>query len=222
MMYHALPIRWTSFRGAKATDVLNGLVTNDVATLAVGGAQLAAALSPKGKLVCDMYIVRLADDVLLTGVLESAADAWFALVRKYVNPRLCTVTDESSAYRTLVVFGEQAGRIMPQLRDEVSRGDLTLDLIAAPLVSSPLPGVAAASLLLVHAHGEGRLLARLADHGVAAGTADGWQTARVEAGLPLFGVDMDENTIPQEANLDALGAISFTKGCYTGQETVAR
>jgi folate-binding protein YgfZ len=44
----------------------------------------------------------------------------------------------------------------------------------------------------------------------------------VEAGLPRFGLDMDGETIPQEANLDQLGAISFNKGCYTGQEVVAR
>jgi folate-binding protein YgfZ len=46
--------------------------------------------------------------------------------------------------------------------------------------------------------------------------------ARVEAGYPEWGLDVDDSTIPQEANLDALGAISYTKGCYTGQEVVAR
>jgi tRNA-modifying protein YgfZ len=49
-----------------------------------------------------------------------------------------------------------------------------------------------------------------------------WEVARVEAGRPEWGVDMDESTIPQEANLERLDAISFTKGCYTGQEVVAR
>ena len=58
--------------------------------------------------------------------------------------------------------------------------------------------------------------------GIPQGTEQLWEIVRVEAGRPAIGVDMDENTIPQEANLDALGAISFSKGCYTGQETVAR
>ena len=53
-------------------------------------------------------------------------------------------------------------------------------------------------------------------------TREVWNVARVEGGRPAFGIDMDENTLPQEANLDTLGAISFEKGCYTGQETVAR
>jgi folate-binding protein YgfZ len=49
-----------------------------------------------------------------------------------------------------------------------------------------------------------------------------WDIARVEAGRPEWGIDIDEATIPQEANFDELHAISYTKGCYTGQETVAR
>ena len=56
---------------------------------------------------------------------------------------------------------------------------------------------------------------------VPAGLA-AWEIARVEAGRPEWGIDIDENTIPQEANLDELDAISYTKGCYIGQEVVAR
>jgi len=63
---------------------------------------------------------------------------------------------------------------------------------------------------------------RLADAPFLQGSGAVWNVARIEAGRPVIGVDMDENTIPQEANLDTLEAISFTKGCYTGQETVAR
>src|SRR5919198_1368539 len=54
------------------------------------------------------------------------------------------------------------------------------------------------------------------------GGLDTWEIARVEAGRPEWGVDIDESTLPQEANLEELHAISYTKGCYTGQETVAR
>jgi folate-binding Fe-S cluster repair protein YgfZ len=53
--------------------------------------------------------------------------------------------------------------------------------------------------------------------GVAAGGEAAYTAARVEAGYPEWGLDVDETTIPQEANLDALGAISYTKGCYTAR-----
>ena len=74
-----------------------------------------------------------------------------------------------------------------------------------------LPGAAASALK-----------AALATAGVAAGGTDTWEIARVESGRPQWGADMDDSTLPQEANLDELGAISYTKGCYIGQETVAR
>jgi folate-binding protein YgfZ len=54
------------------------------------------------------------------------------------------------------------------------------------------------------------------------GGLETWEIARVEAGRPELGVDIDESTLPQEANLEELHAVSYTKGCYTGQETVAR
>jgi folate-binding protein YgfZ len=58
--------------------------------------------------------------------------------------------------------------------------------------------------------------------GVAPGSNETWETARIETGRPKWGTDMDDSTLPQEANFDELGAISYTKGCYIGQETVAR
>src|SRR6185503_18691450 len=63
--------------------------------------------------------------------------------------------------------------------------------------------------------------AALASGAVPAGL-DAWEIARIEAGRPEWGIDIDDATIPQEANLDDLHAISYTKGCYVGQEVVAR
>lgn len=63
---------------------------------------------------------------------------------------------------------------------------------------------------------------RLLAEGAIPGSQNTWDVARIEAGRPEWGVDMNDATIPQEANFDALEAISYTKGCYTGQETVAR
>jgi folate-binding protein YgfZ len=207
------PIRWSRFHGAKTGDVLNGLITNDVATMPVGDTIMAAALSPKGKLVCDMLVLRVDDDSFLTGVIDTAADAWLALVRKYVNPRLSKVTDESSTMRTVVLLGPSAADIVKALEGAPE---------IAHAARLQLPGDAVGYLLLTSTDGAESLRPLLEAAGALAGSSDLWNVARIEAGIPLFGVDMDENTIPQEANLDKLGAISFTKGCYTGQETVAR
>ncbi|HEY6089153.1 MAG TPA: hypothetical protein VD771_05145, partial [Gemmatimonadaceae bacterium] len=66
------------------------------------------------------------------------------------------------------------------------------------------------------------LKAALIRAGASAGSAETWEITRIENGRPQWGADMDDSTLPQEANLDELGAISYTKGCYIGQETVAR
>jgi folate-binding protein YgfZ len=68
----------------------------------------------------------------------------------------------------------------------------------------------------------GAIWQRLTAGGATPGGLLAWEIARVENGRPEWGVDIDETTIPQEANLEELHAISFTKGCYTGQEVVAR
>jgi folate-binding protein YgfZ len=63
---------------------------------------------------------------------------------------------------------------------------------------------------------------RAVEAGATPAGLEAWEIARVEAGRPEWGLDIDDSTIPQEANFDELHAISYTKGCYVGQETVAR
>jgi folate-binding protein YgfZ len=76
--------------------------------------------------------------------------------------------------------------------------------------------------IFVPSEAVGVLKTRLHAAGVSEGSRETWEIARVESGRPQWGTDMDDSTIPQEANFDELGAISYTKGCYIGQETVAR
>jgi folate-binding protein YgfZ len=76
--------------------------------------------------------------------------------------------------------------------------------------------------LIVPAEAFERFWTRAVEAGATPAGLEAWDIARVEAGRPEWGIDMDDNTIPQEANFDALHAISYTKGCYVGQETVAR
>src|SRR5438034_4995514 len=83
------------FAGAKAAEVLTGLVTNDVSTLTPGQGQYAAALTAKGKLIADLRILAT-ESGFLTDVSPRARDGWVSMVTKYVNPRLAKYTDESA------------------------------------------------------------------------------------------------------------------------------
>lgn len=233
---------WSSIEGPKAMEALNGLVTNDVSQLAVGMGQHAVALTPKGKVVCDLYILRTTEERFMLTVLRHCAPAWLELARKYINPRLAKVHDESTQWATWMLYGAHAPRAVAvlcggshaadDLAEPVERGlaewpawshglrnigPASVRIFRAPVLGA-LPGFVIVADARDAEFVQARLEASTSRHASRAV----WDVARIEAGRPAFGLDMDESTIPQEANLDTLGAISFTKGCYTGQETVAR
>lgn len=216
--------------GARAVEMLNGLVTNDVTALEPGHGCYAAALTPKGKILADLRIFREADALLIDSPARASA-AWLSVVRKYVNPRVAPHRDEAATLRAFGVYGPLAHHVVAAVTG------------GSPTAFGMLPHYAHATALL----GEDTIVvARVPDagtegfvvyvpseqfdaawkqaiaaHATPAGVA-AWDVARVEAGYPEWGVDIDDTTIPQEANFDELHAISYTKGCYTGQEVVAR
>ncbi len=180
----------------------------------------------------------LAGAALLVDVPQRAAAGWETLVRKYVNPRVAPYRRESAGLRAFGVYGVRA-------RDAIATAFGVPPSALAPLppyaharVEGVTSGAAGSALLLTRVPdlgldgfeivvaadafdaAWGRVLA--ADAGVMAGGQRAYDVARIEAGRPEWGIDVDDTTLPQEANLDELHAISYTKGCYTGQEVVAR
>lgn len=222
------------FTGAKAADALTGLVTNNVLALAVGGGQYAAALTAKGRVVADLRIARLSDERFLTTCNAAAWPGWRDVVRKFVNPRLARYAEASwhtvslhgpaagSAMQSLLrALGVSAPPEMPQLAYESAL--VPQDAGELLLVGSPALGdVPGFDLLVPESLWAAVETAINADAALPFGGAALWEVVRVESGRGEWGRDMDEVTIPQEANLQLLNAISFDKGCYTGQETVAR
>lgn len=218
------------FTGEKTADVLTGLVTNDVTSLLTGQGQYAAALTAKGKIVADLRIMRLTDS-FLTDVSPRAREGWFGIVRKYVNPRLAKYTDESATLQSIGVFGAQARHVVEQMTGighsalglllPYAHASVVVDGGLMIVMQSPELGVEGYELLFPAERYQSVWDAALAARATPGGLAV-WEVARVEAGRPEWGIDMDESTIAQEANLEQFNAISFTKGCYTGQEVVAR
>lgn len=214
--------------GAKAGEVITGLVTNDVLSLPVLGGQYAAALTPKSRVVADLRIVRLEPETYLLSADEACFDGWFGIVKKFVNPRLAAYALDP---RTSVgVYGAGAdallrvlvtGDVLPGDAPYAARGATIADAPVVLVRSPALGDVPGVEVLVEEAHAQ-QVLAAVQGAGGVVGSRALWEVARIEALRPRCGVDMDETTLPQEANLDALGAISFSKGCYTGQETVAR
>jgi tRNA-modifying protein YgfZ len=227
---HRLRMRFT---GDVAPATLAGLVTNDVESLEPGQGQYAAALTPKGKILADVRIFRLEGSLLVdTGV--RAGEAWTSMVRKYVNPRLAKYGDESASLCDIGIYGPQARHVIARMTGANATALGVLPMYAHVTVRLEGPGSHEVVIARVPELGvegfelfapvaanewlwEQALGAECTPMGLAA-----WEIARVEAGRPEWGLDLDDNTIPQEANFDDLHAISYTKGCYTGQEVVAR
>ncbi|MHB1297250.1 MAG: CAF17-like 4Fe-4S cluster assembly/insertion protein YgfZ [Gemmatimonadaceae bacterium] len=219
-----------SLTGDKAKEALGGLLTNDVASLTKGAGQRAAALTPKGRVIALVRVFDRGDDLLVDA--DAAAGAGFiAMIRKFVNPRLARHTELTAATGCLGVYGPEAAR---QLAPLLGTGVETLAEL--PPMGSITVGSTDDAMLVVRSTDLGvpgydciaavdrisRLDDQLGAAGIARADATVATVARMEAGRPKWGVEMDDETIPQEANLDAFGAISFNKGCYTGQEVVAR
>ena len=219
------------FAGRQPAMTLTGLVTNDVVALRPGEGQFAGALTPKGKVIADVRVFALADGFLVD-TSAAAGPGFAAMLKKYVNPRLAKFVDLSAETATIGVFGPEAAvvatlcgvernaaaALAPFAHLDGMRGGSPCRLVRIPDL-----GVDGFDVMLPAAEAPA-LVASLRDTGVAALDAATIDILRVEAGRPAWGVDMDEGTLAQEAALDAphLAAISFTKGCYTGQETVAR
>ena len=216
--------------GPKAAELLTGMVTNDVFALVPGEGQYAAALTPKGKIVADLRIFAL-EDALLVDTSAAAAPGWKDMVRKYVNPRVAPYHDVTSELSDLGVFGRASRSIVSRVMDLDDK-----DLTALPPYGNIVRPFAEATVIIarvpemdldgfeifIPAGAADSLKHSFLAAGVSPGGRDTWEIARIESGRPQWGADMDDQTLPQEANFDELGAISYTKGCYIGQETVAR
>jgi len=218
------------FSGAKAGETLNGLVTNDVAGLVSGAGLYAAALTNKGKVISDLRVFARADDFLVD-VAPTSAEALLTMLRKYVNPRLARYADVSGVLRCVGVYGPHAANMVTA----AIAADRARLLTLAPyhhargggndahVIVARVPDLGGEGFdLFVPVEEAASLWARLAQVGAEPAGSAAAEIARVEAGRPLSGVDVDEGTLAPEANIDALHGVSYTKGCYTGQETVAR
>lgn len=221
-----VPDRLAIFRiaGPGAEQCLQGLLTNDVSKPGVDAMIYGALLTPKGMIVVDYWVVRLAD-AFLFATDHSAQQASLDLFRRQLPPRLAKATDLTDTWDARWLLGagadawiDAAGGTRPEpgrvRRLPVGSGDI---LVGAP--SSPRAGfrylVLGPSDLLRDADA-------LLGGASAAGESADVRTARVLAGFPSLGAEIDDKTLPQEADFDGIGGISYTKGCYVGQETVAR
>jgi folate-binding protein YgfZ len=218
--------------GAGAVEFLNGQVTNELANLRSGEGRYAAFLTAKGKMLGDLRILAVGDDgdgvpaELLLDTERSALQALFDMIRRFKVGYDVELHKRTLERGLLSLIGPASGRVAgtdgadrastPLLSEEHANAPVQIDGIAALAIRTDV-GID----LLCDAADTERLRGALLARGAQAVSEQAAECVRVEHGRPRYGVDIDESTIPQEAGLNER-AVSFTKGCYVGQETVAR
>jgi folate-binding protein YgfZ len=224
--------------GSQAKSFLQGQVTNDVEALSSGAGCYAAFLTPKGKMLGDLRILDAslqqvarsasglagqgdagAVQLLLLDTERVALQELFNLIRRFsigYDAQLHKRTTQSGLVSLIgPASGPAAGATeLPEIEHAHLLGEL--HGVSVRMIRTDL-GVD----LLCDADDTARLLSELAARDVPTVSDSVAECVRIEHGRPRYGIDLDDGVIPQEAGLNER-AVSFTKGCYVGQETVAR
>jgi folate-binding protein YgfZ len=211
--------------GSEAVMFLNGLITNDMKTLAVKSWMPAAFANVQGRLLAVVRVIHR-DDGFLIDTDSATRDAILKLLERFTLAGDFRVADLTDEIASISVQGNKAAEILSVVLNEpvsgLARGsvlEVHLGGQRVTIIRATHTGEDGFDLFVDALNGDflrdelSKAGARVIDREVA-------ETLRIEAGVPVYGVDMDETTIVTEANLE--DAVSFTKGCYVGQEIVIR
>ena len=223
------------------TGILTGTMPTEPSAVAegvIGGTSTYhAVLTPKGKMITDLWCTSLGEEEehgFLLDVPVAGREGLLAHFAKFLPPRLAAVEDVSGKIAAITVTGPEATKLLSKLAFGLRLNPS--EIVGLEEGEWRLSGERAADGLLVrrtatvwpeayNVYGPAGAISALwkmlvADGAAPAGLAV-WSTLRVEGGRPVFGTDMDENTIPIEAGIHDR-AIDYQKGCYTGQEVIVR
>ena len=220
--------------GSEAVPFLNGLITNDMKTLAAASWMPAAFPNVQGRLIASVRIVRASEsetggDVSSTFLIDTEAvthERVFKTIERFTLAGDFHVTDVTRATAQVSVQGKNAADLIrtifskeaPSLpangavRTTWQNADITL-------IRSSHTGEDGFDLIVNSEHAE-NLWDSFLNAGARPVGYNALEILRIEAGIPRYGMDMDETNVVTEAALD--DAVSFTKGCYVGQEIIAR
>jgi folate-binding protein YgfZ len=212
--------------GGEAVQFLNGMLTNDVAGLEDGAWMRAAFPNPQGRLIASVRVIRRGDAFLF-----DTEAATYERVLKYLERYTLAgdfrVRDLTPETALLTVQGARAREITA-----AAFGDEALNVERGRVSTARFGGGEVTLLRATHTAEDGfdlfvvnseasALSGALVEAGALPSGSEALETLRVEAGLPRYGVDASESNVVLEV-VDEAEAVSYTKGCYTGQEIIAR
>lgn len=207
-----------SIQGPDTLAFLQGQTTCDTRDLSEGRALQGLLCSPQGRVLADFLAVQIDSEHVLLRMRRSIAADTAAILSKYIAFSKAELTDQSSHWQAYGLYGDDAQDSLAQSVDASTLGSLAV--------------MAANGTFVVQLDEQGECFECLASSdspalaalSVAAtpGTETAWRARLIAQGLPRIEAETAGEFVPQNLNFDRTGHISFTKGCYTGQEVVAR
>lgn len=207
--------------GADVDDFLQGQLSNDIGLLTPQRAQITSYNSPKGRMLAVFHLLR-DDGAVLAELDRGVLEPVLKRLRMFVLRSKVTLEDISAQTDALGLTGATAPELLAQLELPVPAQalDCIRDEASGLMVMRRFGELPRYTL-----HGDSGTIAtmktRLAPDAVAAKPGE-WQRQDILAGVPTVYPQTSDHFVAQMANLDLLGGISFSKGCYTGQEIIAR
>jgi folate-binding protein YgfZ len=224
--------------GSEAVPFLNGLITNDMKTLAENNWMPAAFPNVQGRLIASVRVVRLHDQrtdrnvcpTFLIDTEPATHERVLKTIERFTLAGDFHVTDKTNHTALLSVQGKKAARIVRSvlgeeaaelatnqaLQTRAQQGNMTGDVTVMRATHTAEDGFD----VIVNSDQAGAMWDALLSAGARPVGYDALEILRIEAGLPRYGPDMDETNVVTETALD--DAVSYTKGCYVGQEIIAR
>ena len=212
-------------KGEDRAAFFHNLCTNEIRRLPIGSGCEAFITNVQGKTLAHVLVFAQPDELVLETVPQQAELILTHLEKYHIREKV-EITDRGQSQAEIFVAGPQAETVLQRLAGGNVPSE-NLHSIQTTLAGQPVwlrraDLVGGPGFLLQCALTQiPKIAAALAAAGVVECPAEAFEAARIEAGFPMFGRDITDKNLPQEVGRDAQ-AISFTKGCYLGQETVAR
>jgi tRNA-modifying protein YgfZ len=230
--------------GRDRASYLHGLLTNDIQALTPGTGCYAAWLTPQGRMTTDMHVLESGDMILLD-VPAAQRDAVLQRLDQFLFSEDVRLQDVTGAIASIAVHGPRAAAVITgaldmngvaqpfpgpsgvegrpvDLAEWPQYGNARAAFAGTPVVVARIDQLGVPGYTLyVERERETEVVEALERAGARRAGDQAVTAARVEAGYPLFGVDLDDDIIPLEAGIEDR-AISFSKGCYVGQEVIIR
>jgi folate-binding protein YgfZ len=215
--------------GSDRATYLQGLLTNDIVGLKSGTGCYAAYLTPQGRMITDLFVYELGD-VMLLALPRPQKDVVLAKLDQLVFSEDVQLGDVTETFLATAIVGPSApatlanilGLAADDLRTMPEHGNLRAAFEDRPMILTRTKdtGVMGFDVYVESAKADVFRIA-LVSNGIQNLDPETAEVVRIEAGIPKFNQDMDEDTIPLEAGIESR-AISFSKGCYVGQEVIIR